>query len=196
MDLIERLDAVRDRWNVLRHPFYTRWERGELAREELAAYAGEYRHAVVALAAAARTAAPLTGPEHAAEEAAHVTLWDAFAHGLGADLTREPRPETRVCVDAWSGPDDPLEAAAILYAVEAGQPEISRTKLDGLVRHYGFVAEGPATSYFALHAERDVAHAAEAREILERHAEEADGDRLVRTAEAALAGNWTLLDGV
>ena len=50
MELIERLDAVRERWNLLEHPFYKRWSCGELSREELAHYAGEYRHAVVALA--------------------------------------------------------------------------------------------------------------------------------------------------
>ena len=69
MYLIERIDEARARWNVLDHPFYLRWERGELTREELAFYAGEYRHAVVALAAAAASAGD---PEHAAEEAAHV----------------------------------------------------------------------------------------------------------------------------
>ena len=54
MELFDRLDGARERWNVLRHPFYLRWERGELTRDELAFYAGEYRHVVVALA---RTAA-------------------------------------------------------------------------------------------------------------------------------------------
>ena len=53
MQLIDRLDAARRRWNVLEHPFYRRWECGELSRDELTAYAGEYRHAVVALADAA-----------------------------------------------------------------------------------------------------------------------------------------------
>ena len=50
MNLIERIDEARTRWNVLDHPFYLRWERGELSRDDLAFYAGEYRHAVVALA--------------------------------------------------------------------------------------------------------------------------------------------------
>ena len=79
MQLIDRLDAARRRWNVLEHPFYRRWECGELSRDELTAYAGEYRHAVVALADAAEQATPLAGPEHAGEERAHVDLWDEFA---------------------------------------------------------------------------------------------------------------------
>ena len=36
-----RIDAARERWNVLEHPFYTRWEQGDLTHEELARYAGE-----------------------------------------------------------------------------------------------------------------------------------------------------------
>src|SRR6266550_4704290 len=123
MNVIAAIDAARERWNVLEHPFYVRWERGELTRDELARYAGEYRHAVVALARSART--------------------------------------------AGSAAEDELGAAAILYAVESGQPAISATKLRGLVTHYGFSAESTATAYFELHAERDHEHAAEARSTLE-----------------------------
>ena len=36
MSLIERIDAARERWNVLEHPFYKRWSCGELSRDELA----------------------------------------------------------------------------------------------------------------------------------------------------------------
>jgi pyrroloquinoline-quinone synthase len=196
MSLIDRLDDARRRRNILEHPFYTRWERGELSRDELSAYAGEYRHAVVALAEAAEGAVPLAGAEHALEEREHVALWDAFADDLDADLDRAPTPETKRCASAWTAAADPLEALAILYAIEAGQPEVSQTKLEGLVAHYGFEESGEGTAYFRLHATRDHEHAAESRALLERHAAPADEDRLVAAAEAALEGNWALLDGV
>jgi pyrroloquinoline-quinone synthase len=189
MDFFERLVPIQKRWDVLGHPFYTRWERGGLTQDELAYYAGEYRHAVVALAAAAGVAG-----EHAEEERAHVELWDDFARAAGSENGRAPRGETEACVHAWSGGDE-LESLAVLYAIESAQPEISRTKLAGLVQHYGF-QEGPATEYFRLHAERDSEHAAEARAALEERATGADTERLVSAAERALAGNWTLLDGV
>lgn len=192
MSLIARLDDARSRRNILEHPFYTRWERGELTRDELAAYAGEYRHAVVALA----DAAELADSDHAAEEREHVVLWEEFATALDADLDRAPRPETRRCAAAWTSASDPLEALAILYAIEAGQPDVSRTKLTGLVEHYGFEESGAGTSYFRLHADLDHEHAAESRELLERHATPEDEDRLVAAAERALDGNWALLDGV
>ena len=170
MRLIARLDEARRRRNILEHPFYTRWERGELTREELADYAGEYRHAVVALAAAADTATPLAGSEHAAEERSHVDLWDDFASPLDAERDRAPRAETERCVVAWTAAADPLEALAVLYAVEAGQPEVSTTKLEGLVEHYGFERSGAGTAYFRVHAELDHEHAAHSRELLEAHA--------------------------
>jgi pyrroloquinoline-quinone synthase len=189
MNLIERLDEARGRWNVLDHPFYRRWESGELTRSELAFYAGEYRHAVVALADAAAAAGDQA---HAEEEAGHVALWDDFASALDAPLDRDPAAGTRACATAWRR-EDPLEARAVLYAIEAGQPDVSRTKLDGLVAHYGFDRTSDATAYFSLHAERDHEHAAASRAVLEQTPPE-DSDRLVATAEAALEGNWRLLD--
>ncbi|TML95732.1 MAG: hypothetical protein E6G03_07510 [Actinobacteria bacterium] len=191
MNLIERIDVARARWNVLEHPFYRRWERGELTHEALSFYAAEYRHAVVALADAAAAGGD---SEHAAEEAAHVGLWDDFAAALDAPLDREPTPESASCAEAWRPPDS-LEARAVLYAVESSQPEIARTKLRGLVDHYGFTPGSRGTEYFELHAERDEEHAAASAAVLHR-AEPEDADRLVGAATAALEGNWRLLDGI
>ena len=203
MELFGRLDAVRDRWNVLRHPFYRRWSEGRLERDELAFYAGEYRHAVVALAeqtAAAAREAPAalrTGLErHAAEEAAHVGLWDDFARAVGVEDRRPPLPETAGCREAWTAGDGLPERLAVLYAVESSQPAISRTKLEGLVAHYGLAGDPAATAYFALHSERDHDHAAQSRALIAERGDERDDDRLVARAEGALAGNWALLDGV
>jgi pyrroloquinoline-quinone synthase len=191
MDLCERIDEARERWNVLRHPFYTRWERGELTRDELGFYAGEYRHAVTALA---ETAAAAGDAEHAREEAEHVALWDAFAAELDASLNGVPTPETAACARAWSRPDR-LEALAVLYAVESAQPAIAETKLRGLVEHYGFRSNTDGTEYFTLHAERDKEHARAARAAL-AEAKPADPTRLAEVAKEALRANWLLLDGV
>jgi pyrroloquinoline-quinone synthase len=200
--LWDRIDERCERWNVLRHPFYVRWSDGELTPRELAFYAGEYRHAVVALAeamgAAARGAEPAVRTEleaHAAEEARHVQLWDGFARAVGARSGHEPQPETLACVRSWTAGRDGLESLVAAYAIESGQPPISRTKLAGLLEHYG-LEEGPATAYFALHAELDVAHAAHSRELIEERLADADLGRLLEVAEAALRGNWRLLDGV
>jgi pyrroloquinoline-quinone synthase len=193
VELIERLDEARARWNLLEHPFYKRWSCGELSREELARYAGEYRHAVVALA---ETAEKTGDQEHAREEAEHVELWDEFAAAFDSDTAQAPSPETAECITAWTAPGNRREALAVMYAIEAGQPAVSQTKLDGLGEHYGVAADDPGAAYFALHAELDHDHAASSREALEADASPADADRLVEVAESALKGNWILLDGV
>jgi pyrroloquinoline-quinone synthase len=191
MELCARIDEARRRWDVLKHPFYERWECGELTREELAFYAGEYRHAVVALAGAAAASGD---EEHAREEAEHVALWDEFAAAVDAPLDRTPTSETADCASAWS-PDERFRALAVLYAIESAQPAISQTKLAGLVAHYGIDTEDPAAAYFRLHAELDIEHARAAREAL-ADAPPARVAELAAAAERALEANWRLLDGV
>ena len=203
MDFWTRLEAVRARWNVLEHPFYQRWSAGELTRDELAAYAAEYRHAVVALADAAEGAARQAEPEltdaltaHAAEERSHVALWDGFAAAVGAPRDVTPTDETRACAYAWAGEGRGLlESLVAMYAIESGQPAISETKLEGLREHYGHT-DGPATGYFALHAELDVEHAAAERALIEPRLDGADEAALLAEAEQVLEANWRLLDGV
>jgi pyrroloquinoline-quinone synthase len=200
VDLWSRLADVHRRWDVLDHPFYQRWSRGELSAEELALYAGQYRHAVVALAAAADRAAragvDAALAAHAGEEAAHIALWDAFAEAAGTGGEAEPEPETAECAGAWAGEGrDLLGHLVALYAIESAQPAISRVKADGLREHYGFEG-GPGTAYFDLHAVRDVEHAADARALIAQRLDGADEDALVAEAERVLRANWTLLDGV
>jgi pyrroloquinoline-quinone synthase len=204
VDFWTRLDAVRSEWNVLEHTFYRRWSAGELSSEELAAYAGQYRHAVVALADASASAAARAGEplrrhleEHAAEEASHVELWDRFAEAAGGDVDAPASPETETCASAWRGSGErSLEATLVaLYAIEAAQPAIAEAKRAGLTGLYGY-EPGPATEYFDLHATLDVEHARAHREWIEPALAEADHDELLAAAREVLSGNWTLLDGV
>lgn len=200
--LWERIEQSRARHNVLEHPFYVRWSAGELSGEELARYAGQYRHATEALAKlCADTAA--TAPErardeierHAAEEREHVGLWDAFVVAAGGEIGAEPTTETAECVRDWTAPDGYLSGLARMYAVESGQPEISRVKREGLAEHYG-IDGGPSSEYFRVHESTDLAHADEARRLISSAMSPEDEDAIVAAAESAFRANWRLLDGV
>jgi pyrroloquinoline-quinone synthase len=213
-EVLAKLDRTRSECNVLEHPFYLRWSAGELNAQELVRYAGEYRYTVDALAQAAASAAAKAGvahrpalERHAREEAAHVELWEDFERATQsrvpapAGKPREPLAETEECVRAWTAGEGLLEHLAVLYAIEASQPEIARTKLEGLTTHYGYRPEGPAVEYFVVHATRDVEHAQEARALIEELlADERDADceveAMLARARAALEGNSRLLDGV
>jgi pyrroloquinoline-quinone synthase len=217
----ERADAICRRCDVLRHPFYQRWTRGELERRELGHYAGQYRHAVVALADASAHAAdnpvakssgtparlgPLGDVEdyacvssnhHADEERAHIALWDLFLASSGGDSDATPSAETADCVAAWAAPDrDRAATLAALYAIESSQPAISATKRTGLVAHYGAAPESDATRYFDVHAVVDTKHAEQDRRELAGLMRCADESRLLAEMERVLTANWRLLDGV
>jgi pyrroloquinoline-quinone synthase len=200
--LWERIEESRARHNVLEHPFYVRWSAGELSAEELARYAGQYRHATEALARLCRQTVE-SAPEghreeiglHAEEEDAHVALWDDFVEAAGGEIGAEPTPETAECVTAWTAPESYLAQLTRMYAIESGQPEISRIKRDGLTRFYG-INGGPGSEYFRVHEEADHAHAEESRRLIDEAMSPEDEDALVAAAESAFQANWRLLDGV
>jgi pyrroloquinoline-quinone synthase len=198
----KRIEESRAKHNVLEHPFYVKWSAGELSSDELARYSGQYRHATEALAKLTADTAELAPDSrrdemerHAAEEQEHIGLWDDFVEAAGGEIGAEPTPETAECVQSWTARKGYLSALARLYAIESGQPEISRIKREGLAEFYG-IDGGAGAEYFRVHESMDEAHAAESRRLIDEAMSSEDEDAVVEAAESAFVANLRLLDGV
>lgn len=210
------LDARIAPYDLLQHPFYQAWSKGELTRDELREYASEYWHHVSAFptylsALHARLEdAPLrrTVLQNLAEEEglpagrAHSDLWMDFAAAMGADSAevreRPLQPETAALVARFRGAmqASPASALASLYTYESRVPAIARTKAEGLKQYYG--ADHAAARYFTLHQTADVHHAKVWRNAIEAeltaHREDAEG--ALDAAEVTAAALWNTLTGI
>ena len=202
------VDSSLDGRRLLTHPFYQRWEAGELTTAELAEYAVHYRAFEAVLpevlgAVVARLesdgefeAAGLVARNLADElgrPEPHLALFDGFAAALPqAPVATEPGRAARRLADTYLALSAQSPAAAIagLAAYESQAAGIAATKGDGLRRWYGMDAAG--TRFWDVHAAMDVDHgdwAVEALGLLGAdRAEVADGSR--RAADAW----WALLD--
>jgi pyrroloquinoline-quinone synthase len=210
------LDTRVARYDLLQHPFYQAWSKGELTRDELREYASEYWHHVSAFPtylSALHTRledAPLrrTVLENLADEEglpagrAHSDLWMDFAAGMGGDSAavrnRALQPETAALIAHFRGAvqDAPASALASLYTYESRVPAIARTKAEGLKQHYG--ADMATARYFTLHQVADVHHAKVWRDAIEAEltANPEHADAALDAAEATAAALWNTLSGI
>lgn len=211
LNRVDRLIAAR---SILNHPFYQAWNAGELSADQLRSYARSYYPHVAAFPDYLRAAIAGTEDdsirlelednlaEELSEPKAHDELWLDFGEALG--LSRDevraaaPRPTTDRTVAEFRDLTQGSTAAAVaaLYAYESQQPEVSRTKSDGLCEHYG-VDTHDGLGYFEVHAEADVRHRAGERQALGRCLEQgATEEETLAATERALDAYWGLLDGV
>ena len=202
-DMRQSIEAALAGRRLLSHPFYQRWEAGQLQPGELAAYAAQYEHFETALPAILRAtldtlepdspAADLVRQNLADEEAnpvPHVTLFAAFADGVGAHATA-PTDATRRLLDTYgrlvaAGPAHGL-AALIAYEIQA--PDIAATKAAGLREHYAL--DSRATEFWDVHALMDREHADWAVEAL---AQVPDAEAAIPAVRTAADAWWTFLD--
>ncbi|MGD2045739.1 MAG: CADD family putative folate metabolism protein [Gemmatimonadota bacterium] len=213
-DVLRELDELIRERSILQHPFYRAWEKGELTKAQLAAYARVYYPHVRAFpeyieAAMARTDDPAIRDElqdnlddELGNPAPHDELWLAFARGMGADTehvaSAEAHPAARNIVDTFRGLAHQSVAAglAALYAYESQQPEVSCTKIAGLRSHYG-IDDSSTLEYFEVHEAADVRHRQGERDALAACLEAGVPASVLKNAtRAALDAYWGLLDGV
>jgi pyrroloquinoline-quinone synthase len=206
-------------YNLLAHPFYQAWSRGDLTRDDLRVYAAAYWHHVSAfptylstlhsrlpdselrrevlrnLAEEEGTDAPTARP--------HSDLWMDFAEGMGASRAEVEQHALQPGVSALlatfrAAMHEPQPAAALaaLYAYESKIPAIAVTKAEGLRAHYG--ADAATARYFTLHQTADVAHASVWRGLIdEQLALDPDAsDAALDAGERSARALWTALDSI
>ena len=161
---------------LLNHPFYRRWEAGELRDGELTAYAEQYRHFEAMFPTFLRRLAESL-PEGVARtnvemnlaaetgSPTHLELFEAFAAHYGASQVA-PSAKMAALLAAYEGV---LEAGADtalagLLAYEAQGDEIARTKAEGLADFYG-ASEG-ALEFWREHGDIEGDHSAWTYEAL------------------------------
>jgi pyrroloquinoline-quinone synthase len=212
LTMIDSLDALIEKYHLLKHPFYQAWTEGTLSRESLQLYAKQYYQHVRAFPEnlkqlADRSKSPLTElvEENLAEEldpsATHPQLWRQFAESLG--VTEEtldearPLPGIAALLDTYDevvSQGTMPEAVAAFYVYEAQVPEISTQKISGLRRFYD-ISEPRALAYFGVHEEADVRHRAAWRQWLTNQ-RDTDTFGVLCAAERSLKALWGALDAV
>lgn len=208
----QAIDMVIDKNSLLKSKFYQAWSKGELTKEDLQHYAGQYY-------ALESTFPRLLSSVHANcedpsvrqgilenlidEERGnenHRELWLRFAEGLGLDreeVINAKRDEaTQECVDqlmALAKDANPAVGLSALYAYESQFPAVSQSKIDGLKSFYG-IDDERTLSFFNVHKEADVWHSEEERKMIEKLG--ADQETVHKAAEKSTKALLHFLDGV
>jgi len=212
--LCDRIDAIIAEKSILKHPFYQRWQAGDLTLDELKGYACQYYHHVLAfpryvsgthancddLADRQEILENLREEEEGPNN--HPELWLQFGEALGlnrSDMTdAAPLPETTALDTTFRRitKDSPFMAGiAALYAYESQVPEVAGTKLDGLKRYYG-VNSPEGLRFFVVHHSLDVEHSKVTRNMVTRYAQTAEDEMVAtRAVEEACDALWGFLDG-
>lgn len=214
MTFIEELKAIIAEKHLLNHPFYQMWEKGTLPIEVMQKYAEQYYHLETAFptflsrmhadCSEFEVRQEITQNQHDEEagEENHRELWLRFGEGVGS--TREDMvgskqlPETKDAIAEFHALSSEgfLEGSGALGAYESQLPEVSKTKIDGLEKHYG-VTDDRTQKFFKVHGVMDIAHAQAWWDIIEKYADTAEKKEAVKQAVArGRDALWGFLDGV
>jgi pyrroloquinoline-quinone synthase len=184
-DVIAILDREVNERHMLNHPFYQRWNAGELTRGELEEYSRQYYPYTLAFPTFVSAMHAHTddiairqyllenlieeerGPEN------HPELWLRFCDALGVDRgevkatsANEATADLIASMRTHARSEKLHEGLAALYAYESQIPAVAKAKIDGLAAWYG-ITEPRDIAFFSVHMTADVLHSQTARELLE-----------------------------
>ncbi len=194
----QAMDEALEGKRLLTHPFYQRWEAGELSQAELTDYAQQYRHFEAALPSILRGILA-DFPEgdgrayvedNLADEAgnpSHLQLFETFLSAVDGEPSAPVSPAMGKLLETYTDvvAEGHVPGLGGLLAYECQAPEVAKTKGVGLRRHYQFTPD--QTTFWDVHAELDVEHADWATEALTRIT---DDTATVESAARRVADAW------
>jgi len=184
IDFVKKVDKKIQDMHLLNHSFYQSWNEGSLSNDTIREYAAQYFQHVSAfpryLSAIHSNCEDikirqillenLVDEEKGSEN--HPELWMRFAEGMGNNRDKVKNAalmkETKELVDTFnklSRSEQYHIGLAALYCYESMQPEISKTKKDGLQKLYGINDEN-TLKFFTVHMHADEWHREVIRNLL------------------------------
>ncbi len=181
---VDKVDQKIQDMHLLNHSFYQSWNEGSLSLETIREYSSQYFKHVSAfprylsaihsncdhIGTRKILLENLNDEEMGPED--HPELWMRFAEGMGN--TRDEvknavlMEETEELVNTFnqlSRSEDYLKGLAALYCYESMQPEISKTKKEGLQNIYG-INDEETLKFFTVHMQADEWHREVIRNLL------------------------------
>lgn len=212
MTFVQSLNNQLDSLHLLKHPFYESWNEGSLSLQALQTYAKEYYHHVAAfpryisgihsLCPNLKMRQVLLGNliEEEQGDENHPELWQRFAEGLGvarSELCENAQiKETRELVDGYFDivKSDFAAGLGALYAYERQTPEVSKSKIEGLKKHYS-INDERSLKFFTVHMEADEWHSEECANLIADLSEE-EQEKVIQGAKKGAKLLWGFLDGM
>ncbi|BAE80789.1 coenzyme PQQ synthesis protein C [Chlamydia felis Fe/C-56] len=208
---LDLLDKNIQEKHMLNHPFYMKWSRGELTKEQLQTYAKDYYLHIKAFPRYLSSlhsrcdnleARKLLLDNLMDEETGHpnhIDLWKNFAYALG--VTEEelenhiPSAAAQKKVDTflrWCTGDSLSAGISALYTYESQIPAVAETKISGLKQYFGFTAPEDY-EYFTVHQDVDVRHSREERELIQA-LQNNDGNKVLQASKEVCDALYDFLD--
>lgn len=206
------LNTLLEELHLLKHPFYQSWNEGTLTLDTLKIYAKEYYHHVAAFPRYISQIHSLCPDisdrqvllenliDEEKGENNHPELWLRFAEGLGVsrkELKQFPElTKTKELIEGYFElvKTDYATGLGALYAYERQTPEVSKSKIDGLKKHYS-VCDEKTLEFFSVHQKADEWHTEELTGLIGRLSE-SDQEKVAHGAMKGARLLWSFLDGM
>jgi len=185
------LNNLLEELHLLKHTFYQSWNEGTLTLDTLKIYAKEYYHHVAAFP---RYISQIHSfcPDISDRQVLLENLIDE-------EKGENNHPELSTTKELVEGyfelvKTDYATGLGALYAYERQTPEVSKSKIDGLKKHYS-VCDEKTLEFFSIHQTADEWHTEELIGLIDRLSK-SEQEKVAHGAMKGARLLWSFLDGM